>query len=139
VRSLRGRFVPATLPRVTEPAEPRGQGPFRDDARPEEPPPPLSAAAAVSLPLVIVGWLCALAMGQAAVMLYPAGLLLFGGFAAGLLGLGETKPEYDTTLERSVSRRRGRGLAKAALVTLLAPIVLACVALGLLYLSCVGH
>jgi TRAP-type mannitol/chloroaromatic compound transport system permease large subunit len=72
-------------------------------------------------------------------MLYPAGLLLFGGFAAGLLGLGETKPEYDTTLERSVSRRRGRGLAKAALVTLLAPIVLACVALGLLYLSCVGH
>ena len=123
---------------MSEPSEPQSQGPFRDDARPE-PPAPLSAAAAVSLPLVIVGWICAIAIGQAEVMLYPAGLFLFGGFVSGLLGLSDTKPRYDATLERAVSRQSGRGLAQTALVLLLAPIVLGCVALGLLFLSCMGH
>jgi TRAP-type mannitol/chloroaromatic compound transport system permease large subunit len=124
---------------VTEPDEPQSQGPFRDDARPEEAPPPLSIAAAISLPAVVVGWICALAIGQAEVMLYPAGLLLLVGFIAGLLGLSDTKPEYDATLERAVSRYQGRTLAKTALIVLLAPIVLACVGLGLLFLSCMGH
>ena len=123
---------------VSEPEDPQ-LGPFRDDARPEEAPPPLSPAAAVSLPLVIVGWICAIAIGQAEVMLYPAGLFLLGGFVAGLLGLADTKPVHDAALERSVSRFGGRGLAKTALFVLLTPVVLGCVAFGLLFLSCMGH
>jgi hypothetical protein len=124
---------------VTEPDEPQSQGPFRDDARPEQAAPPLSPAAVVSLPLVIVGWICAIAIGQTEVMIYPAGLFLLGGFVAGLLGLADTKPVHDEALERPVSRFGGRGAAKAALVALLAPILLGCLALGLLFLSCMGH
>lgn len=116
-------------------------GPFREDARPSAPPPKLSVTAAIALPLVLVGWgsvWAAFSTGTDGFLVMAAVCLLSGAVSGGL-GMVETRPIIDEETGRSWNPYRGRAAATLALGALLAPLILGCIAFGLLLLTCGGH
>lgn len=118
------------------------EGPYRADARPPEPPLPWSTAAVASLPLAVSGWgaVWGFLAGDLVGLGPVAAVLLVASLLAGILGLSETNvvPATDDT-SPPAARYRGRGLAKAGLGMLVAPLVLGCLLFGLLLLTCGGH
>lgn len=101
----------------------------------------MSVTAAVALPLVVVGWgsvWAALASRTDGFFVVAAASLLLGA-VSGALGMVETKPVVDPETGRPRIPYRGRTAATLALGALLAPLILGCIAFGLLLLTCGGH
>lgn len=122
------------------------EGPFRDNAAPPPPQPPPWSYTAIASPLVAVAawslvWLGA-SVNEALGVL--GAFLLFAGVIAGALGLAETRPLVPEASREGDAERprvvyRGRGYAKLGLGLVLGPILLGCIGLGLLLLTCGGH